>query len=121
MILITFSILSSITYYLMDFYKNYDNTKLIFKFLSIILLINQNNHLYNGILTSYSIGDVTLKFSEKYSLIFFGIGHSIFIYKMMEGYLIYTALMTPILLASSLSIYITLEYKFIHNHTQEIQ
>jgi hypothetical protein len=111
MILNALSLASSATYWYLDTYNKHDNIKLLFKFLSIILLTNWNYLLYSSILTSYALGDIIIYYNQKHSLIFFGLGHIIFMINFIKEYLFLTTLMTPVILSSATFIYILLEYE----------
>lgn len=56
------------------------NVTALFKFLSIILLID-NINIYGAILICYSLGDLMIFYSESYSLYFFKIGHVLFLWE----------------------------------------
>lgn len=111
MILNAISLASSCTYWYMDTYKQYENIKLFFKVASIIFLMNWNYQLYSSILTCYVLGDIIIYYNQKYSLIFFGFGHLVFMLNFIYDYLFLTILMTPILIASSTFIHCLLNYE----------
>lgn len=72
------SLINSGIYWYLDNYTSHNHIKIPFKFASIILLMNWN---YGLILTMYSFGDVLINYSEEKSIIFFGMGHLLFLYK----------------------------------------
>ena len=112
MLFILLSLLSSSTYWYLDHYCKYDNLKVFFKMMALLTLLDQENMIYNSILLSYSIGDVVLNYNEKYSIVFFGMGHLIFVMKMLYAKLTLGLIVcSPIISASSALFYKILRKK----------
>lgn len=109
---ITFSVLSSISYWLVKHYYPEHNPhklslKTITKFFAIILLLDSTKlSIYNSIVFSYMLGDVTLLYSQYIAVHFFFIGHMIFLWNLMTLKILFFTLAT-----SAIWIYTSLFFK----------
>jgi len=97
------SVINSLLYWYFCHYTDYNNIKLIFKYLSISLLAVEGYYYMNLIIFCYILGDMVINYDEEKSLQFFGLGHIFFILNILTWkMMLIMIILTPLFYLSTL-------------------